>query len=207
MVFLAKFFNANDSNLSKYTSPSLKNATISSPARSSTRLKSKNSKGVFRTVSITNSEEAIEFFNETTVDRLKSMEAGKLAAKRGSTQEIRDYGKLMLKDQANMIKELTTIARARRIDIATKLDHRQAEELKELDALMTGEFDKKFIKMIRNDHRRDVRKFKSMIDAEDADIARLSNKYHPLVKSHLDKVKTIKLRPSNNLAPIPLSFD
>ena len=54
--------------------------------------------------------------------------------------------------------------------------------------MTTGKkFDKKFLKMIKIDHKRDVRQFTKATEFEDAETKKFATENLPLIQSHLDK--------------------
>ncbi|HYI78569.1 MAG TPA: DUF4142 domain-containing protein, partial [Chryseolinea sp.] len=53
-------------------------------------------------------------------------------------------------------------------------------------------FDKKFIRMMIIDHKRDLKKFEKATRSTDADIQVFATKYLPYVQSHLQKIKALK---------------
>lgn len=137
-------------------------------------------------------ETIAEFLSDMTEARIMDLEQGKTAEQRGTTKFLKQYGSLMVKDQSNMLDELKEIAKDKDISIPTSLGSDKAEALEALKKVHGESFDKKFIKMMIIDHKRDVKKLERATHYGDADIQVFATKYLPIVKSHLDKIKALK---------------
>lgn len=138
---------------------------------------------------VENSEELVAFVKEIADSRMMDFEEGKLAVKQGTTKEIQSYGKLMVEDQSKMLEEIKSIAERRSIPLEKKISDKKMDELKKIRNLKDRDFDKKFIRMMKIDHRRDIRKLRKASKSKDLEVKYLGTKYLPIVQSHLDKLK------------------
>jgi putative membrane protein len=137
-------------------------------------------------------EAVIDFLQEITEGRLMDLEEGKTAQQRATTRALKDYGSLIAKDQAEMLENLQKIAVRKRVSIPSWVGPEKAEALNELKELHGKFFDKKFIKMMMIDHKRDIKKLENAIQYGDADIQVFATRYLPVVQSHLDQIKALK---------------
>lgn len=135
-----------------------------------------------------------EFIYQASEARIMDREEGKLAAQRGTSRALKDYGELMVKDQSNMLKDLTQIARSKKVEVASSLGESKTDGLSDLHQLHGESFDSKFIKMMILDHKRDVKKFQKATLSKDPDVQVFATKYLPIVKSHLEKIQSIRER-------------
>jgi putative membrane protein len=154
-------------------------SALTSPSKNSTSLTSAN-------------DETTEFLYEMTEARLMDLEEGKTAAQRGTTRALKDYGVLMVKDQTEMLKDLKKIAEGKHIQVPLLVGEEKRQGLEDLRKVHGKDFDKKFIKMMINDHKRDVRKFEAATHSNDADLQVFATKYLPIVEAHLIKIKALK---------------
>ena len=136
-------------------------------------------------------KDAPEFIVEMADARLMDREEGRLAASLGTTREIRDYGSLMVKDQDFLHSELEKLARSKDITLPNAISEKKSKALKKLSTLTGKEFDRKFLKMIKTDHKRDVKRFKKAMKFDDADTREFATKYLPMIQSHLDGVQNL----------------
>ena len=98
----------------------------------------------------------------------------------------------MVNDQTEMLHEIKKLAALKNIKVPDELGPEKAEGLRELKEVHGKSFDKKFIKMMIIDHKRDVKKFERATRSADADVQVFATKYLPYVQSHLDKIKALK---------------
>jgi len=133
-----------------------------------------------------------EFIIESVDARLMDLEEGKVAMQRSTSKNLKEYGDLMIKDQSRMLEELKIIAERKQVKLPSSLSQEKAEGLVDLKKEHGESFDKKFIKMMILDHKRDVRKFERATKSNDADIKLFATKYLPVVQSHLEKIRTLK---------------
>lgn len=136
--------------------------------------------------------DAPEFIVEMNDARLMDREEGRLAASLGTTKEIRDYGTLMMKDQDILLAELKRLASSKNITLPAAISEKKSKALKKLSTLTGPKFDKRFIRMIKMDHKRDVKRFKKAMQYDDVATREFAAKYLPLIESHLTGVKALK---------------
>jgi putative membrane protein len=137
-------------------------------------------------------ENISDFLTEAADARMMDIAEAKLAILRGTTPEIKKYGKWMVEDQRILLREIRTLAKAKKVTLPQDISTEKANGLSELEEKYDKEFDSKFIKMITIDHRRDVRKFKNAKSINDKEVSAFASKYLPVIESHLEKAKEIK---------------
>ncbi|AWI24832.1 DUF4142 domain-containing protein [Flavobacterium pallidum] len=123
--------------------------------------------------------------------RLMDKEEGRLAAGYGTTQEIRDYGNRMVKEQEMLYAELQKLAASKNITLPGVISEKKSKALQKLGELRGNKFDKKFLRMIKIDHKRDVKRFKKATEFDDKATKTFAEKYLPMIQNHLDDVKKI----------------
>jgi putative membrane protein len=133
-----------------------------------------------------------KFLTEAADARLMDSEEGKLARERGTTEEIRSYGRWMMRDQSKLLQEIKYLSKEKGIKLSGKLSEEKAKGLEDLRREQGSAFDKKFAKMICLDHKRDVKKFKKATKFEDADVKKFAVQYLPTIESHLERIKEIE---------------
>ncbi|MGK4568480.1 DUF4142 domain-containing protein [Flavobacterium sp. 3HN19-14] len=138
-------------------------------------------------------DKAVEkFLREMADARMMDTQEGQLAAERGTTKAIRDYGAYMVKDEAILMMELNKVAAAKNITLPKAISNEKSKALDKLKEKTGTDFDKKFIKMITIDHKRDVRKFTKAAEFDDAEVSAFATKYLPTIQMHLEGSKKIK---------------
>lgn len=137
-------------------------------------------------------ETVMEFLMEAAEARMMDLEEGKIAQQRSTSKNLKEYGTLMVKDQSEMLLELKKIAQQKNISLPQTLSEGKAEGLADLKEVHGKSFDKKFIKMMIIDHKRDIKKFENAAASKDADIQVFATKYLPVLQEHLDRIRSLK---------------
>jgi putative membrane protein len=132
-----------------------------------------------------------EFITEMTEARLMDLEEGKIAQQKCTTKELKSYGMLMVNDQTEMLHELKKLAARKNVSLPQVLGPDKTEGLKALKEVHGKPFDKKFIKMMIVDHKRDVKKFERATQSRDADVQVFATRYLPYVQAHLQKIRAL----------------
>lgn len=135
--------------------------------------------------------EAPEFIVHMADARLMDREEGRLAAGLASTKAIRDYGSLMVKDQELLLSKLQQLAATKNITLPHAISEKKSAQLTKLGALRGKAFDRRFLKMIKADHKRDLKRFKRATKFEDAATKKFAEENLPLIQQHLAGVKAL----------------
>ncbi len=123
---------------------------------------------------------------------------GAIAATKGTSAQIRDFGKLMMRDHHTMRVEGEALAK--KLGIVPQPaadDNMQAELQKNTDKLNTTakgkDFDKAYIDLQVEDHKLVLEKaVKAMAATQTAELKNLLQKTAPKVQAHLDKAEAIQ---------------
>ena len=125
------------------------------------------------------------------------IQTGELAAKNGSTKEIRDFGAMLARDHKNVRQQGRDLAKKLNVtptppkDFAMAKDHEAA--MKKLESLKGKEFDKAFL-------QHEVGYHKAVIDAvtttllpalQNAEVKDLVTKVAPAFKAHEDAAQNL----------------
>jgi putative membrane protein len=132
-----------------------------------------------------------EFITEMAEARLMDLEEGKIAQQKSTTKDLKSYGTLMVKDQTEMLHEIKKLAALKNITLPEELGPDKAEGLRDLKEVHGESFDKKFIKKMITDHKRDVKKFERATQSRDADVQVFATRYLPYVQSHLQRIRSL----------------
>jgi putative membrane protein len=132
------------------------------------------------------------FLTKTAESRIMDFEEGKTAQQKSAVDAIKDYGSLMVRDQSQMLADLHALAAAKHITLPDTPDEDQQKALADLQQEEGKSFDKKFIKMMIIDHKRDVKKFRKATQSHDLEVRAFAIKYLPVVEAHLNDVQKLK---------------
>ena len=139
------------------------------------------------------SKDDSSFVLEAAIGGMMEVEAGNLAQQNASNQRVKDFGAMMVADHSKANGELQVFAQSRGITLPAALP---ADKQKHMDAMkkMTGKaFDKHYMDMMVNDHKKTVDKFKMASEkCEDAQLKSWASQTLPTLQKHTDSAQAIK---------------
>jgi putative membrane protein len=138
-------------------------------------------------------EDIADFLVKSADARMMDTQEGKLATQKGTSSQIREYGKLMVKDQSLLLDKIKMLAEKRNITLPTGISDKKEDGREDLAEESGKDFDEKFIKMMKLDHERDVKLFRKATEYEDLEIRAFATEYLPMIQSHLDRINEIKI--------------
>jgi putative membrane protein len=136
--------------------------------------------------------EVAEFLVKAADARMMDIEQGDLASVKGTTIGVKQYGETMVKDQNAMLKEIKELAGEREIALPKDMSNEKKEGRDDLAELSGEKFDKKFLKMMVIDHKRDLKMFRKAVKSDDEGVSEFAELYVPVIQSHLARAKALK---------------
>lgn len=135
-----------------------------------------------------------EFLVSMADARLMDTKEGQLAIEHGSTEAVRDFGRLMVKDQAVLMNDIEALAAPRGIALPTGICLAKQRDYVNLPEKAGGgkEFDDQFIDQMRIDHERDIRAFGEARELPDAEVARFAARGLPMIRCHLRRPEALE---------------
>jgi len=88
------------------------------------------------------------------------VQAGQVAAQKGNTDAVKNFGQLMVTDHTKLNDDMAPIAKKFNVNPPEKLDKKAQAELDKLNGLSGAEFDKEYIRNMVMDHRKDLHEFR-----------------------------------------------
>ena len=145
-----------------------------------------------------------KFALEAAMGGTMEVELGKVAASKGASDEVRQFGQRMVDDHSKANEELMRVASAKGMTLPTAPDPKHQAEMQKLSALSGEKFDKEYVKMMLKDHKKDVAAFeKEASGGMDADIKTFAANALPTLREHLQMIQRISdkmaLRKSGHL--------
>jgi putative membrane protein len=117
---------------------------------------------------------------------------GWLAVEKGSSRAVRNYGKLMMKDQGQLLLAIQKLAKKKNVTLPPAISHKKERGRKNLADETGRDFDAKYIKMMTTDQERDIKLFRKAMNSSDADVRVFAQKYLPMIELHLEQIQAIK---------------
>jgi putative membrane protein len=133
-----------------------------------------------------------KFAMEAAMGGMMEVELGKVAAEKGASDEVRQFGQRMVDDHSKANEELMRVASSKGMTLPTAPDPKHRAEMQRLSALSGEKFDKEYVKMMVKDHKKDVGEFeKEAARGMDADIKAFAATTLPTLREHLQMIQRI----------------
>jgi putative membrane protein len=127
-----------------------------------------------------------KFVMEAARGGMAEVELGRLAAEKGSSDQVKKFGQRMVDDHSKAGDELKTLAGNKNITLPTDVDAKDKMLRLRLSKLSGDAFDRAYIKAMVTDHRKDVNEFRTVSrSAKDPDVKAWASKTLPTLEEHL----------------------
>jgi putative membrane protein len=132
------------------------------------------------------------FYKHAAEGGIAEVEAGRMAQDKGNSQQVKDFGAMMVKDHTAANDKLQSIAASKNITLPTSSSVGQMAAKAKLDVLSGATFDKSYVKGQVTAHRETVALFRKEISSgQDADAKAFASATLPTVRAHLKAVTAI----------------
>jgi putative membrane protein len=133
-----------------------------------------------------------KFLKDAAAGGLAEVEFGKVAAQKGSSEEVKKFGQKMVDDHSKANDELKEVAGKEKIEVPTALTSKEQSKLDKMSKLSGADFDKAYIKDMVRDHEKDVSDFQSEAQSgSSANVKAFATKTLPTLQEHLSMAKDI----------------
>lgn len=119
------------------------------------------------------------------------MMLGQLAADRASDPKVRDFGRTLHEDHARAKDEALRVAVRFGVRDTGEVMPEARAEARKLRHLRGYAFDREFVRYMRNDHRKDIAKFRQEA-REGGPVGRLAAQTLPDLQKHLDMARDLR---------------
>ncbi|MEO9070987.1 MAG: DUF4142 domain-containing protein [Ginsengibacter sp.] len=188
ILMSAIFFSACNGNSS--SSSSMNSDTTSSKMTSTDTSKMSSSADTSKMVMA--SDEAQNFSKDALLDGMTEVELGKIAMKNGGMQSVKDFGKMMVDDHTMIDNEIQDLGKKYMIDLPTTVNADQQKVIDKLSKETGKDFDKDYMHMMVDGHKKAVATFKKEGDKiTESDYKDFIMKTLPTLQKHLDAIEAI----------------
>jgi putative membrane protein len=145
-----------------------------------------------------------KFAMEAAMGGMMEVELGRVAAQKGASEEVRQFGQRMVDEHTKANEDLMQVASGKSMTLPVAMSPKMQMEMQKLSAMSGEKFDKEYVKMMVKDHKHDVAEFqKEASGGMDADIKSFATRTLPTLQEHLQMIQRINdkmmLRKSGNL--------
>lgn len=133
------------------------------------------------------------FLKHAMEGNLAEINAGKLAQARGSSQAVRDYGRMLEQDHMAANQQAVALAKKAGVAVPTQPNKDQQEMYKKLSQYKGAAFDRQFADAMADDHKKVIDMYEDEAKRqEDGQVQVMAQKLLPVLKQHLSVAQGIK---------------
>jgi len=126
------------------------------------------------------------FVKKAAEGGMAEVELGKLAADKGASSEVKQFGQKMVDDHGKANDQLKSLARTKNITLPSDLSPKDKALHDRLSKLSGAAFDRAYMKAMVSDHTKDVNEFRAQSKSGvDPDIKSWASSTLPTLESHL----------------------
>ena len=138
------------------------------------------------------SEADSKFAVEAAGGGMLEVQLGELAQQKASSQRVKDFGAMMVRDHTKANDDLKSLAGMKNITLPSSPGKNQLDHIQNLSKKSGRAFDKDYMKMMVDDHKEDIDAFeKASRDASDADVKAFASNTLPVLRVHLDSAQAV----------------
>ena len=117
---------------------------------------------------------------------------GRLAERKGASEEVRHFGRQLAADHAKAKKQVVAVARKLKIPDTDAIPDEAIEEKTKLGKLSGTDFDKEFAAYMVKDHEEDIQKFEKEANEGTGKVAELAKETLPKLREHLKTAQSLQ---------------
>jgi putative membrane protein len=134
-----------------------------------------------------------DFAKDAAAGGMMEVQLGNIAQKNSSTKAIQDFGKMMVDDHSKINDNLKDLASKKNVALPSTVTEKQQKDIDKLSKETGTEFDKDYVNMMIDDHKKDIADFKKAGNKmTDKDFKDFVIKTLPTLQKHLDAIQSIK---------------
>ena len=134
-----------------------------------------------------------KFVMEAAHGNMAEVELGKLAADKGASDAVKQFGKRMTDDHGKANGELKDFAEKKGLTLPADLDAKHKQLRDRLAKLNGADFDRAYANEMVKDHKKDVADFKREAKgAKDPDLKAWASKTLPTLEDHLKQAQDMQ---------------
>lgn len=138
-------------------------------------------------------EDDSEFVVKAGSGGMMEVQAGQLAQQKAVNPRVKAFGDMLVADHTKAGEELKAVASSKNLAVPGSLGEDHQSHINDLQKKAGAEFDKDFMSMMVDDHKKDISAFEDAANnAKDADIKAFAAKTLPTLRTHLDSAQAIK---------------
>ena len=123
---------------------------------------------------------------------LAEVEAGKLAAQKASSPEVKKFAQQMVDDHGKALSDDKSLAQSKGAQPPSSPNKKHQSAMKKMESMSGEEFDHAYMQQMVKDHQETLKKLQDASkNAKDPDIKAAATKMAPIVQQHLQMARSL----------------
>lgn len=133
------------------------------------------------------------FTKKAALGGMTEVELGKLAQDKAENQQVKDFGAMMVEDHGAANEKLKELAESEGWTLPSSLDSEHKSHIEDLAGKNGSEFDRAYIDLMVEDHKKDVELFEQAAESDSVDesVQQFAAETLPTLQKHLSTVEQI----------------
>jgi len=136
-------------------------------------------------------EDTRKFITEATSGGNLEVKLGNIAQTNGSNPRVKEFGAMMIKDHTEATNQLKSIAQSLNVPVSDSLSKMHQGHVDMLSKKKGKAFDKAYMSMMVNDHKKDIKEFEKASKAGNSSVSNFASQTLPVLNKHLDSAQAI----------------
>ena len=138
-------------------------------------------------------DHASQFLTEAMKGDNSEVRVGKLAQDKGSSQGVKDFGKMLADDHGKHKDQVAQVATALNVPATDETKAEADAVYGKLQGLSGAEFDKEFVSAMIDDHKKDIEAYQQEAGSGDAtQVTDLAKQTLPTLKKHMQTAQSLQ---------------
>ncbi|MEO6819816.1 MAG: DUF4142 domain-containing protein, partial [Ginsengibacter sp.] len=134
-----------------------------------------------------------KFVTDAAEGGMMEVDLGNAAIKIAMAQSVKDFGKMMVDDHTLLNNSLKDIAMKKNVQVPAAITSGQQSEMDDLTKKTGKDFDKAYVNMMVDDHKKDIDDFtKASENLTDPELKTFATNALPVLKKHLQAIEAIQ---------------
>jgi putative membrane protein len=122
---------------------------------------------------------------------MMEVELGRMAQEKAQNPRVKEFGAMMVKDHTQANTEMKTVADVKSVVLPPTLGEDHQKHVNDLREKAGADFDKAYMDMMVDDHKKDISEFEEASKLDDSDVKAFAIKTLPVLRVHLDSAQAI----------------
>jgi putative membrane protein len=132
------------------------------------------------------------FVRKAASGGIMEVELGRYAKDNAYSQEVKNFGDMMVTEHSKANEELMDILKNANMNVDEKMLPEHQQHVNKMTKMKGAEFDKAYMKMMVEDHKKDVKEFeKASKNERNTEVKNWAANTLPVLKQHLQKAQEI----------------